>query len=1277
MLLVALCVLAFVAAKGQKNGGSEADESEHSFAQPCTGRRFCPIFDDYGNRLPPFNIDTCENGRCANAGTRCRTRKDCPCVCASPGGESAVCPYGCENGVSIRFKSFGNTFGDNELYMGVGDLSNPANRVQALKVWTTVPPRFYNFTWEYNAVLDQMKLDVTNSSSLVYTNVVNNIMQRTQCRNLPLSRAKLFVSNRHPRTFVNVTRIISDTATEPLIDLSMDQYSGIQNGSAEWDIGFVPTVYDQGFVFTGTIGLSGYFIGGEDSSRIDLRVCCDTENAPPTSAPTPAPTPSPACPGFVCPGQTNRTCSRLGTAFRGKCLLSGTGNGGITECGRAPGIVVGMPCLCEACYCVKRYENDVREGALCVPPPTTATTTVTSKPTPAPTTTPKPTPAPTTPKPTPAPTTTPKPSPAPTTPNTCPQTCPISNAALGCSNRGVCKDGWCRFGSTSGTKCIYDATTCYDRARKRWETNGAPCVCPSCLCSQFSNGTNAQACPVSTTVPPTTSTMPPTTTTLPPTTTTEQPTTTTLSPTTTTEQPTTTTLSPTTTTEQPTTTTTLPPTTTTTVPPTPAPTLAPCTTGTSVRYRSFANTGGNEHYLGVGDLGVAANRVEQGISWVKPSNNTFLYVYEPALDKQSSKVNGLATLNYSSVLAQLSSRTPCDASTLTQLRIFVRAEGNTTVIARNVVVTSASGVAVFGPIVGNNAGVEQQLVIPAVDLLTNYSVAGILEIGGAFSQSQEASRVQVFTCCIPVTTTTTTATTTTTPAPTTTESTTTTPAPTTTESTTTTPAPTTPEPTTTTPAPTTPEPTTTTITQEPTTTSTTTPEPTTTTPAPTTPEPTTTTLAPTTPEPTTTTPAPTTAEPTTTTLVSTTAEPTTTTLAPTTPEPTTTTLAPTTPEPTTTTLVSTTAEPTTTILVSTTPELTTAQTTLEPTTTTLAPTTPEPTTTTPAPTTQEPTTTTLAPTTQEPTTTTLAPTTSEATTTTPAPTTPEPTTTTLAPTTLEPTTTTPEPTTSTTVATTPEPTTSTTVPTTPESTTTTTPETTTGTLPSTSTTASETTGISCDDNNACTEDILVGNQCIHTNITMTDNNPCTVDTCHPETGVKHTQIHGCRPCSRSQECNDQNPCTTDTCHAGMCHWKKIKNCCLTDEECDDEKFCTVDRCVKNRCESTRSSDSSTDCEESDPVESEEEEEEIIVETTIAPVEDEEIDPCGNGKLDEGEECDGIIGETTFQACEFCTLQIDTARVVLAVVVGFIGVALLVVLVCCLVCGTRRRKKTKK
>lgn len=90
----------------------------------------------------------------------------------------------------------------------------------------------------------------------------------------------------------------------------------------------------------------------------------------------------------------------------------------------------------------------------------------------------------------------------------------------------------------------------------------------------------------------------------------------------------------------------------------------------------------------------------------------------------------------------------------------------------------------------------------------------------------------------------------------------------------------------------------------------------------------------------------------------------------------------------------------------------------------------------------------------------------------------------------------------------------------------------------------------------------------------------------------------------------------------------------------------------------------------------EEEEEIIVETTVAPVE-EEIDPCGNGKLDKGEECDGIIGETTFQACEFCTLQIDTARVAVAIVVGFSGVALLVVLVCYLVCGARRRKKTKK
>mgnify|MGYP000665198746 CR=1 FL=1 len=49
-----------------------------------------------------------------------------------------------------------------------------------------------------------------------------------------------------------------------------------------------------------------------------------------------------------------------------------------------------------------------------------------------------------------------------------------------------------------------------------------------------------------------------------------------------------------------------------------------------VRFRSFGNTGGNEIYLGVGDLGVGSNRVEKGHFWSKPGSYPVTFTYDPS-----------------------------------------------------------------------------------------------------------------------------------------------------------------------------------------------------------------------------------------------------------------------------------------------------------------------------------------------------------------------------------------------------------------------------------------------------------------------------------------------------------------------------------------------------------------------------------------------------------------------------------------------------------------------
>jgi hypothetical protein len=57
--------------------------------------------------------------------------------------------------------------------------------------------------------------------------------------------------------------------------------------------------------------------------------------------------------------------------------------------------------------------------------------------------------------------------------------------------------------------------------------------------------------------------------------------------------------------------------------------------------------------------------------------------------------------------------------------------------------------------------------------------------------------------------------------------------------------------------------------------------------------------------------------------------------------------------------------------------------------------------------------------------------------------------------------------------------------------------------------------LSCDDNNACTEDVCDSKTgCVHTTISCDDDNACTEDVCAPETGCSHIDI----------SCDDNNAC---------------------------------------------------------------------------------------------------------------------------------------------------------
>lgn len=131
---------------------------------------------------------------------------------------------------------------------------------------------------------------------------------------------------------------------------------------------------------------------------------------------------------------------------------------------------------------------------------------------------------------------------------------------------------------------------------------------------------------------------------------------------------------------------------------------------------------------------------------------------------------------------------------------------------------------------------------------------------------------------------------------------------------------------------------------------------------------------------------------------------------------------------------------------------------------------------------------------------------------------------------------------------------------------------------------------SCDDGNACTDDVcdMETGQCRHTEKRCNDGNPCTADFCDQIVGCVVTEV-ACDPskgdkdpCQSQPFCNDGNPCATrffcrdgkcafepaqentfclvqgDYCRPGTCIGGECKpDSTLT---CDDYNPCTVDSC---------------------------------------------------------------------------------------------------------------------
>lgn len=158
-----------------------------------------------------------------------------------------------------------------------------------------------------------------------------------------------------------------------------------------------------------------------------------------------------------------------------------------------------------------------------------------------------------------------------------------------------------------------------------------------------------------------------------------------------------------------------------------APVFADDCLDAGVRFRSFGDTGGNEVYLGIPDLGNGANRNEIGFNWNSPGSFPFTFTYDRVNAEINVQVNGESE-NYTGVdftddidtlLVTVASRDANSSATLENLVV----NGTPTTL------TSAPGQLVTD-------------ILPITD--TDFgTITGTVVLDGPFSNSQELSRIEL------------------------------------------------------------------------------------------------------------------------------------------------------------------------------------------------------------------------------------------------------------------------------------------------------------------------------------------------------------------------------------------------------------------------------------------------------------------------------------------------------------------------------------------------------
>lgn len=153
----------------------------------------------------------------------------------------------------------------------------------------------------------------------------------------------------------------------------------------------------------------------------------------------------------------------------------------------------------------------------------------------------------------------------------------------------------------------------------------------------------------------------------------------------------------------------------------------------ATRFRSFANTGGEEVYVGTPDLGQASNRNAINLNW--GAENSFLLEFNSVTDVLKVTVNDTEMVDSTGIIDPFT-----DPISVLIITLADRNDGSQ-VDLKDLELTPGGGSAMsLGNLIGNDG--FQDYTVDGLNLTGDFTLAGTLCLDGPFSNSQELSRVE-------------------------------------------------------------------------------------------------------------------------------------------------------------------------------------------------------------------------------------------------------------------------------------------------------------------------------------------------------------------------------------------------------------------------------------------------------------------------------------------------------------------------------------------------------